>query len=398
MTVAIVCEHRFRRSAGGEVYTQGPFSYAFWRRYLLVFDKVRVIARVDSRPATPQGMRADGPGVAFAEVPLYQGPWQFLLQRSAVRRSLFSAVGKHDAVILRVPSVLALQLEPWLRRRGGPFAVEVVGDPWDALSPGSYPHALREVFRRRIAAAQRHQCAASCASLYVTARALQRRYPPNPATFSVACSDVHLPPDAFVDAPRTAKAAPRPARVVTVGSLDHLYKGPDLLIKAAAVCRGEGVDVRLIVAGGGRHQEALRKQAVKLGIGSAVCFRGQLTGEEVRRELDAADLFVLPSRQEGLPRALLEAMARASPAVGSNVGGIPELLDSGALVAANDVRALASKIRELLASPARLAAFSERNLRVAREYEESRLERRRRDFLRHVRAVTEEPSTTAACS
>jgi glycosyltransferase involved in cell wall biosynthesis len=207
-----------------------------------------------------------------------------------------------------------------------------------------------------------------------------------------------LPPDAFVDAPRTAKVAPRPARVVTVGSLDHLYKGPDVLIKAAAVCRGEGVDVRLIVAGGGRHQESLRKQAVKLGIGSAVCFRGQLTGEQVRRELDAADLFVLPSRQEGLPRALLEAMARALPAIGSNVGGIPELLAPGALVAANDVRALASKIRELLASPARLSALSERNLRVAREYEESRLERRRRDFLRQVRAAAEERCATVCSS
>src|SRR6185369_6068290 len=110
----------------------------------------------------------------------------------------------------------------------------------------------------------------------------------------------------------------------------------------------------------------------------------------VRAQLDAADLFVLPSRSEGLPRAMIEAMARALPCIGSTAGGIPELLPPEDLVPASNVAALASKIQEVLSSPARLSAMSSRNLAAALEYRDEVLDARRRAFFEHIRDVTAE--------
>jgi glycosyltransferase involved in cell wall biosynthesis len=109
----------------------------------------------------------------------------------------------------------------------------------------------------------------------------------------------------------------------------------------------------------------------------------------VRAELDAADLFALPSRQEGLPRAMVEAMARGLPCLGSTVGGIPELLPAEDMVPPGDARALARKIREMVTAPGRMALMSARNLEKARGYREEALAGRRQAFYRHVREMTE---------
>jgi L-malate glycosyltransferase len=121
-----------------------------------------------------------------------------------------------------------------------------------------------------------------------------------------------------------------------------------------------------------------------------VHFRGNLpSGQAVRAALDAADIFVLPSRQEGLPRALVEAMARALPCIGSTIGGIPELLPPADLVPPGDAEALAAKIREVAADPARRARMSAANLAKAGDYREAELHDRRVAFYRELRARTE---------
>jgi glycosyltransferase involved in cell wall biosynthesis len=99
---------------------------------------------------------------------------------------------------------------------------------------------------------------------------------------------------------------------------------------------------------------------------------------------------VLPSRTEGLPRVIVEAMARALPCVASNVGGIPELLHPEDMVASNDPGALAAKIKQVLTSPARLNEMSIRNLAKAQEFRPHVLEERRTRFYRFLHDVTGE--------
>ena len=122
-----------------------------------------------------------------------------------------------------------------------------------------------------------------------------------------------------------------------MGTLEQLYKAPDVLLDAVGQCFRQGLDLELVWIGGGQYQQQLEARAKELGLSPRVRFLGQLpAGDAVRGELDRADLFVLPSRQEGLPRAMLEAMARGLPCIGSTVGGIPELLPAEDLVPPGD--------------------------------------------------------------
>lgn len=391
MRVAIVTEHRFHRTPQGGVVTAGPFPYSFWKRYLTVFDSVFIVARyVEQEPAPAEALRSDGQGVSLYPLPDYRGPRQFFQKAHETRRALLAGIADSDAVILRLPSALACLACGWLRRNRRPYAVEIVGDPWDALGPGAHRHPLRALFRRILTCSQQWQCAASSAALYVTRQALQCRYPPPPGRFTVGCSDVELPRSAFVEQPRPPRAASGQPAAVTVGSLSHLYKAPDALLEAVALCARNGLRLRVAIVGDGQYRHALETRARRLDIEDLVAFRGHLPfGEAVRRELNGADLFVLPSRQEGLPRALLEAMARGLPAIGSTVGGIPELLAPEDLVPPNDPAALAHKLEEVIRDPSRLHRMSAANLRKAHEYEETLLEQRRNLFLEHVRAETE---------
>ena len=266
--------------------------------------------------------------------------------------------------------------------------MEVVGDPYDVFGPNSVRHPLRPVFRWWFTRALKRQCLRACAATYVTERALQQRYPPAPNAFVTHYSDIELPESAFASAPRRPRQNGR-ARIIFVGTLAELYKAPDVLIDAIATCCAE-VDVELVIVGSGRHQLELEQRAKARGIGDRVRFRGQLiTLLDVRTELDRADLFVLPSRQEGLPRAMIEAMARGLPCIGSNVGGIPELLAAEDTVPPNNVPPLASKIMQVLQQPARMQQMSARNLIKAREYKDDVLNARRREFYQFLRNRTE---------
>ena len=207
--------------------------------------------------------------------------------------------------------------------------------------------------------------------------------------FSTSFSDVELSKDSFVAAPRVFAQKPL-YRLIFVGGLSQLYKAPDVLLDAVAECLGNRCRLDLAIAGSGQYQHSLALRAESLGISNRVKFLGQLTTPEaVRQALDEADLFVLPSRQEGLPRAMIEAMARALPCIGSTVGGIPELLPASDLVPPNDPQALSKRIGEVLADPTRMNFMSARNLQKAREFLHTP-EQRRQAFYRHVRTETEQ--------
>jgi glycosyltransferase involved in cell wall biosynthesis len=403
--ILVNVEQRFVRTPDGTVWTDGPFPYSFWRRYLEVFDDVRVVARVrDVAAVAASAQPIVGPSVEVVALPHYVGALPALTTLPAVRRVIKAALTTPSAVILRIPSLIACTIASYLRRARRPYSVEVVADAYDVFAPGAIDHVLRPVVRNWMTRQQREQCRYAAAAAYVTKSALQQRYPCGGFAigvsdvqlgegtfgepFSTHYSSVQLDDAAFASSPQKTATA-TVDRIITVGSLEHPYKGTDLLIEALATILKRRANVELVVIGDGRHRPALERQAAALGISQSVQFRGHVSSVlDVRRELNAATLFVLPSRTEGLPRAMVEAMARGLACIGSAVGGIPELLDSADLVPPGNVAALSEKILLVLSSPARLKQMGDRNLKVAAEYRDEVLRERRLGFYRHVRAMT----------
>ncbi|MBN2002166.1 MAG: glycosyltransferase family 4 protein [Anaerolineae bacterium] len=361
----------------------------FWKRYLEVFDSVTVLARLFSTE-DPTAEPITGPGVTFSALPGYVGPEQYLLKFRSLKQHVHMICSEKASFILRVPGAVGSLVWRELDRRSYPFGVEVVGDPYDVFAPGAIKHPLRIFFRWWYARQLKLQCHNAVAVSYVTQNALQQRYSPSTKSFSTYYSSVQLVDDAFVDLPKTFPSALQKAHLVIIGSMERLYKAPDVLLRAMASCVREGLNLKLSVIGKGKFLPELQALAESLGIGAHVSFLGQLpAGAAVREKLDEADLFVLPSRQEGVPRAMLEAMARGLPCIGSTIGGIPELLPPEAMVPPNDVPALASKIREALSNADWMNQMAARNLQKAREYHEAILCERRNAMYAHLREATE---------
>jgi glycosyltransferase involved in cell wall biosynthesis len=401
MNLCLTLEHRFLQTPDKKVWTITQCPYEFYREYLDVFDSVRVISRVfPVSRVEPNFLPVEGPGVEFYAMPGYKGPFGFLGQFVNVRQRAKHAVPVGSAVILRVHSQVANSVEDWLTRRSIPYSLEVTADPYDVLSPAANRHPVAPVARRYFTRRMQRQCRHAVAVSYVTQSYLQRRYPPafeagvggkvsDALQCVMAVSDVSLASESFVSRPRAALHDPSCLRIVFVGTLGSFYKGPDLLVEAAAICKRRGIPLRVRFIGSGQQMGSLEKRCVRLGVEQEVVFVGNVTaGEPVRNELDQADLFVLPSRAEGVPRAMLEAMARGLPCLGSAIGGIPELLHEEDLVSPDNPAALAKGITEVFSSPAKVERMSTRNLLKASEYSTVVLAHQRRKFYRAVKELT----------
>jgi glycosyltransferase involved in cell wall biosynthesis len=135
-----------------------------------------------------------------------------------------------------------------------------------------------------------------------------------------------------------------------VGAIARLtpQKGLDVLLAAVAIAaRGSGRRLRLAIAGEGPLRHELAAQARNLGIEDAILWLGKRPPVEVPALFAAFDLFILPSRYEGLGLVLLEALAAEVPIVASRVGPIPEIVRdgiTGTLVPPGDADALAKAI------------------------------------------------------
>lgn len=145
-----------------------------------------------------------------------------------------------------------------------------------------------------------------------------------------------------------------PSGAFVIGSVGWLtpVKGHAVLIEAMAILKPKYPHAHLLLIGSGGLRDELQRLAGRLGVESSVDFLGMRT--DVPECLAALHCFVLPSFNEGMGRALVEAMAAARPVVASRVGGIPAIVEdrrTGFLVPPGDPEALAAAVAELIAQP-----------------------------------------------
>ena len=131
-------------------------------------------------------------------------------------------------------------------------------------------------------------------------------------------------------------------------------KGLPVLLEAFRRLAASHPMVRLRLVGDGPERQAMETLAVRLGIAERVDFLGYRDSAGVLRELQSVDAFVLPSFAEGVPVSLMEAMSCGVPVIGTNVGGVSELIAngrSGLLVPASDTDSLVEALHRLVSEP-----------------------------------------------
>jgi phosphatidyl-myo-inositol dimannoside synthase len=365
--LTVVYDHRFVQAPDGSMWSGGNLGYPFLQRYLQVFDEVQIVCRQQSLAQLPSGLvLASGPGVTFAPVGNFEGGPGYLRHHRVIGRRLLDALttaSDDSAFLVRAPTLIGDTATRFFARHGFPYAVEVVGDPATVFGWGRPAGPVGSVLSTYLSAALRRQVRGATAVGYVPSPQLRQRYPASSRAVTEDYSSLALEDDAVVASPRRLTTVRSPLRLVTIGSMNWPYTGIDVLIEACRLLRDGGVDVNATVIGEGRLRSQYERQAGDAGLSDAVTFVGQVqAGIPIRERLDAADLFVLASVSEGLPRALIEAMARGLPSVGTTAGGIPGLLPPEHCAVPGDPTDLARVIRWTARSAEAMNAASKANL------------------------------------
>ena len=356
-----------------------------WRPYRDALGTVSIVARLSTENVSDSGAIVGGPGVRVVGVHHYHGLKQMIFGFPIAACQILNMGNRKSLYIGRLPEPISMLLFLRARLVGARFVSVVASEPrqlFSALLPG-----LAGRMVGRIAARLTRLCVKrSVGVIYVTQSWLQGLYPAPLGTPTLARSNVSLPPEAMVEESRRSIVAPiKEVTLVTVATLENRHKGVDCLLEVVSILQSNSILARLVVIGSGRMEGQLQRKASDMGLSASVRFAGHLgTAEAIRGELDEADVFVLASRVEGLPRALIEAMARGLPVVATRAGGAAELVVSDSLCEIDDVAGISNTLASLVSDPQRMMRESQTNLAMARTIAESASEDRLAAFLKRL--------------
>jgi glycosyltransferase involved in cell wall biosynthesis len=386
MQVDVVIEQRFYRCGQNKFWTDNAFPYAFWTRYLDVFTQVYVVARVsDVLSPKSDWKRVDGPNVSFVNLPAYIGPVGFIKKLPKLVHILRKRRFVERDIIYRVPSILSTFYKLFAVTSGQIYGAEVVGDPADVFAVGASKNIFRPFFKWLFVKMLKAQCQGAVSLSYVTEFSLQQRYPPNSSAFNTHYSSIQLEKEDFTQ--RLSYSISQPIKIVCIGNLTQPYKGCDFMLQALAQLKQQQISCHVTWVGGGYLLTDMQQLAKELGVDSHIEFVGNLASRQlIRVQLDQADMFVLTSRQEGLPRVLIESMARSLVCIATNVGGVKELICEDFIIERDNKKQLVGAIERVSQlSEQQLLDIATVNYNKALEYKEASLSKRRQAMYQHLK-------------
>lgn len=372
---------KFFEDSNGNLYLRG-YDTNYWNRYLKHFDELYVIGRKQriSDEHIAGFNKFEGDGLFFVEVPDIHN------QKTYFRNNkLYESIGKNivdnvDVIISRIPGTYSSKIIKYAKQKNKPYLVEMVGCPWDSLWNHSFKGKLVAPFMMQ---ATKKILQEAPYVIYVTNQFLQKRYPTKGKQTN--CSNVTLPKmDDTVLTKRIEKIKSSTSSEIVLGTtaaVDVRYKGQQYVIEALGKLKESGVtNYRYQLVGGG-DTSYLKSMAKKYNVEEQVEFLGAKSHHKVFEWLDTIDIYIQPSRQEGLPRALIEAMSRGLPSVGAATGGIPELIDNKYIFSntSNNINEIAYILTEMNAKDMEMQANN--NYKEAKKYDETIIANRRAVFI-----------------
>lgn len=386
MKLGIVSGVRYSR-VGEQYYTSTSYHADMWKECLEVFDEVVLAHRVVYREKLTPGEKAvliDG--IRFFEFPNSFGFWRALGATPKMFSKARKVVHQADVWHLHTPNIVTIFMWFWLWFYKIPYSLELRGDQ----SINSDYLKLRGVrFAKLIAFLIRSfmwlQMSSPVAVASVARFLVDLTKPRNNCPVHIV-SNARIPTYLYGQ-PRIWENDSACQTIICLGRLEA-QKNPFGTMKALARLDEKGFkNWKFVWIGDGPLKEETQQLADELGLSDKVELLGFVPWKNVFDVLDIADLLLLNSVSEGLPRSVLEAMARALPVIGTTVGGWTEILPEEDVVEPQRDDLLADKLYEVLTNPDRLTEMSRRNLATARNYSAEVLRVKKVAFYVQVRAI-----------
>lgn len=378
--LAYVYDHRYLKH-NNEIYSSGALTHTLWNRFLEGFDTVTVFGNISeaNKEDIVNLNSVSHPKVNFFDVGHMTSLREYVHGIFKDDKSLTTALKAYDAVIIRVPGEISYNAFRIARKLNKPIGLEVVGCPWDVYwNYGNFKAKLLAPIAylrmKNIVKKSKH-------TVYVTQKFLQKRYPTKGSSINASNVEINVPEHKIVDSKKTILFRNKERiRIGLMGSSNVKYKGHYEILKALALSKNNIPDFQIEFTGPG-DTNWISYLATDLGLKDHVVFNGKLpSGKPIIDWLDSLDLYVHPSKQEGLPRSVIEAMSRACPVLASSVAGIPELINEDFLHHPGNYQKLAEDLKKVLCSNETLLRMSQSNYQKSKDYDKEILDSKRRKF------------------
>lgn len=395
MKILIATDAHIFKTKDGKYWCKSIYGYSFWKRYLSVFEEVRIVARTKQIVTnTEKLLQVDGLGIEVFEIPFYQGPKELFGKYLKIHFILRKAYSGCDVALFRMPSQTAYMTFQHLPK-DMPFVGEIVYDPTDDIQDKNN-NIIMKILNWKISKQLNSFCKKANGVSYVTERTIQEHYPSkanlngeSDEFFETYYSTITLE-ESFFTSPRNFIGKKSFRLILSDVAMNSERKGERTLLQALKLILNNGYDVYATIIGDGSKRKEFEQLAIELGIIERVEFTGLLTSSmEVRKKLLESDIFVFPTQAEGLPRGVIESMAVGLPVVTSPVGGIPEIIDKKYLIDSNDIQGYADTLCSLFSNLKELNDMSLKNFSKAQEFKNIYLQEKRNIFYKKLKKLAE---------
>lgn len=396
MKILVATDAHIYKTPDGKYWSKVIYGYNFWTRYLQVFNSVRIVARVKTIKNIDDGLEiVSGPGVEVYPIPFFQGPKQLLQKYISIQKSLKNVSKDCDVALLRLPSQTAQMTLKYLNKQM-PIAGEIVYNPYDDIVRKD-KNIINRCINRIIHIQLKKFCKIANGVSYVTKNSIQKHYPSycrlygyDKYHFETNYSTITLSKEAFSKPVMRNKSLRKLSLVLTDVAMNSERKGEHTLIKIVKECNSKGYDISAFIIGDGLKRPAFEKMCEELGVKDKIIFTGLLSSSDAVRDImKKADVFVFPTQGEGLPRAILEAMAIGMPVLSTPVGGIPEVIEKEYLFHSDDVKGFCKKIYHLIENIDEFNRVSSLNYNKALEFRNEILQVRRNEFYNNLKLLAQ---------
>ena len=339
---------RVRKCKNGSFYVDGNFNNDIWKRYKSYCDDLTVILREKSEFYDENYIKDKLNNIDTNLINLvlvedvYKPKKNFLnlKMKKKIKKQIESAVIASDKIIIRsIGNFYTNTTLKYCKKYNKDYLIEVTGFAFEGL----WYHSL---YGKLVAIPREIKLKKSIKNapyaVYVTEKALQKRYPCKGKT--LGCSDVELiDMDECNVSERISnldKSTNETLKLGTAAFLDVKWKGQQDVIKVIYKLKKSGYNNFIYELIGGGNKSYLEKLVEKYDLKENVKILGVKKREEVFEWLKTIDIYIQPSYQEGLCRAVVEAMSMACPVIASDAGGNAELIDKKMIYPKGNVKML----------------------------------------------------------